>query len=373
MLVSLFNPQTIITPAAFETGTTLDGAPNGTGPFRLDSYDEGGSANFVRNPDWWGGQTPLDAIELQTFDSIDTAVTAMREGSIDALQQFQVIGGEALLEADDFTTIVQAGSAHRRIWMNTQNGNEFTDKLVRQAVAWCLDREEMVDLLFAGGARIANDHQVLESLPFYDPDAVEQRSKNVDRARELLAEAGVDEINAVLNTGDIQDIPDLAAIVQRNCAEAGINLEINTQPNSTFYGDSWCPESAEGEPPCFNSDPIGIVDWGHRPVPDVYFTSNLTTGGVWNASRVREPGVRLPGRGVRGLEDRRGTDGSDLGDPEDPLGGRARRHPLFLRLSVRPLDRGRRRGGHRPRSHHLGRCDARRVARPSPDPGPTRV
>ncbi len=213
----------------------------------------------------------------------------MREGSIDALQQFQVIGGEALLDADDFTTIVQQGSAHRRIWMNTQNGNEFTDKLVRQALAWSLDREEMVDLLFAGGARIANDHQVIDSLPFYDPDAVEQRSKNVERARELLAEAGVDEVNAVLNTGDIQDIPDLAAIVQRNAAEVGINLEINTQPNSTFYGDSWCPESAEGEPPCFNSDPIGIVDWGHRPVPDVYFTSNLFTDGVWNASVYANP------------------------------------------------------------------------------------
>ncbi len=41
VLVSLFNPQSIITPVAFETGTTLDGSPNGTGPFRLESYDRG--------------------------------------------------------------------------------------------------------------------------------------------------------------------------------------------------------------------------------------------------------------------------------------------------------------------------------------------
>jgi peptide/nickel transport system substrate-binding protein len=61
-------------------------------------------------------------------------------------------------------------------------------------------------------------------------------------------------------------------------------LAVNQHPQATFYGDSWCPESADGEPPCFNSSEFGIVDYGHRPTPDVYLTSALETNGVWNSS-----------------------------------------------------------------------------------------
>jgi peptide/nickel transport system substrate-binding protein len=148
-----------------------------------------------------------------------------------------------------------------------------------------LDREEMVALLFNGRARIGNDHPIVKNLPFYDADAVPQRTRDIEQARSLLADAGFpDGLSSVINHGDPQEIPDLAAIIQRNAAEAGFDLQVNQHPNSTFYGDSWCPESTGDEPPCINADEFGIVDWGHRPVPDVYLTSALQTNGVWNAS-----------------------------------------------------------------------------------------
>ena len=57
-LVSVFNAQTVITPANYVTGTTLDQMPNGTGAWKLDSYDVATGAKFVRNDAWWGGPTP---------------------------------------------------------------------------------------------------------------------------------------------------------------------------------------------------------------------------------------------------------------------------------------------------------------------------
>ena len=97
-LVSVFNAQTLITPASYETGTTLDGTPNGTGPWKLTSYDPATGASFERNPDWWGGQTPLDGQEMQFFGDVGTMVTAMQGGAVDALVQFSVLGGDALAE-----------------------------------------------------------------------------------------------------------------------------------------------------------------------------------------------------------------------------------------------------------------------------------
>ena len=55
-LVSVYNAQSVITPASYETGTTLDGTPNGTGPFKLDRFDAATGATFVRNDTWWGGR-----------------------------------------------------------------------------------------------------------------------------------------------------------------------------------------------------------------------------------------------------------------------------------------------------------------------------
>jgi peptide/nickel transport system substrate-binding protein len=295
VLVSMFNAQSCITPADFTNGTTLDERPTGTGAWILDSFDASTfSANFVRNPDWWGGQTPLDSTELRGFADIGTAVTAMQSGDIDVIQQFSVIGGEGLLNDDSFVLLTPPSSAHRQVWFNLARP-EFESKPLRQALAWALDREQMVDTLFSGRAELGNDHPILSSLPFYDPDAVEQRNRNVERARELMAEAGVDSVDVTLNTGDLQDIPDLAAIIQQNAAEIGINVTVNTQSNSTFYEAGWCPElygveSSDPELlPCENAFAFGIVDYGHRPTPDIFLGSALATGGVWNSSNYSNP------------------------------------------------------------------------------------
>jgi len=291
VLVSTFNAQSLITQESFATGTTLDGTPSGTGAWILDSYTEGQSVKFSRNPNWWGGTTPLDTIELQQFEATDTMVTALLDGSIDAIQQFSVIGGEALLDNPDFVVRETEAATHRQVWFNTQNGQFAGNAALRRAMALTFDRDEMVELLFSGKARVGNDHPIIKNMPFYDPDAVPQRSRDIPAAMAELEAAGMpDGLASVINHGDIQEVPDLAAIIQRNAAEAGFDLSVNQHPNSTFYGDSWCPESAEGEAPCFNASEFGIVDWGHRPTPDVYLTSALQTNGVWNASVYADEG-----------------------------------------------------------------------------------
>ena len=286
VLVSTFNAQSVITPADYTDGTTLDEKPDGTGAWKFVSFDPTTFVvRFERNADWWGGSTPLDTIELRGFQDLGTAVTAMTSRDIDAIQQFTVIGGEGLLADDSFTVLTPPAATHRQVWFNTQQG-QYTDKLIRRAMAYCLDREEMVTTLFNGRAEIANDHPVLSSLPFFDPDAVEQRSRDIDMAKSLLSDAGVTEISGTIETGDIQEIPRLAEIIQRNAAEAGFNLQVSTQSNSTFYGAAWCPGANDSDPtlPCDGAAEFGIVDYGHRPTPDVYFSSALATGGVWNSS-----------------------------------------------------------------------------------------
>lgn len=283
-LVSMFNPQSAITPAAFEAGTTLDGSPTGTGPWKLDKYDPNTGATFVRNDAWWGGTTPLDSIEMQFFTDLASMVTAQAGGAVDAIQQFSVVGGDVLLNDANFNVVEVQAATHRQIWMGLDEG-QFTDVKVRQALAMSLDRQEMIDTLFSGKATIANDHVIFDLYSFFDPDAVEQRERDVEGAKALLAEAGfADGLSATLNAVDLQEIPQLAELVQSQAKEAGFDLTLNVESADTFYGTQWCVTY-----PCAGSAELGIVDYGHRPTPDVYLLKAFKSGGDWNSSQYASP------------------------------------------------------------------------------------
>ncbi len=281
-LVSCFNAQTAITPVDFEIGTTLDGTPNGTGPWKLERFDAATGCTFVRNPDWWGGQTPLDSTEFQFFDDLGTMLTAMQGGSVDALVQFSVIGGDALLNSPDFKVLEIESATHRQIWMRCDIG-QFADKRVRQALAYTFDREQMIETLFRGRASIGNDHPIAPLFPYFD-DSVPQRTKDIDMAKQLLADAGVDGLRASLQIVNLQEIPELAQLIASGAAEAGINLEIAQESTETFYGSQWCP-AEPADPPCSGAAELGIVDYGDRPTPDIYLNAAHKTNGVWNSSQ----------------------------------------------------------------------------------------
>jgi peptide/nickel transport system substrate-binding protein len=280
-LVSVYNPQSAITPADYELGTTLDGRPDGTGPWILSAYDPTTGASYVRNDTWWGGKTPLDGADWQFFADASSMVTAMQGKSVDAIVQFSVVGGDALFNDDDFEVISMRAATHREIWMNCTDG-QFTDKRVRQALALCIDRDALVETLFAGQAETGNDHPIAPLYPFFS-DAVTQRTRDTDAAKALLADAGFpDGIKATLNAVDLQEIPQLAELIQIQAAEGGFDLEINVESGSTFYDTKWCQSY-----PCAGSAELGIVDYGHRATPDIYLLKAFKSGGDWNSSQYK--------------------------------------------------------------------------------------
>jgi peptide/nickel transport system substrate-binding protein len=286
-LVSIYNVQSVITPVDYAPGTTLDGRPDGTGPWKLDKYDPLAGATFVRNEEWWGGKTPLDSVEWVFFNDTASMTTAMQSKSVDAIVQFPVVGGDALLNDPDFHTIELHTSTHRQIWFNcTDAPSQFTDKRVRQAFAMCLDRQQMIETLFAGRADIGNDHCIAPVFPFFS-DTVPQRARDTAAAKQLLADAGFpDGIKATLQAVDLQEIPQLAELVQIQVKDGGFDLEINIEPVSTFYDNHWCMTY-----PCAGSAELGIVDYGHRATPDVFLLKAFKSGGDWNSSQYKNPAL----------------------------------------------------------------------------------
>lgn len=275
-LVSLYNAQAVITPKDYAIGTLLNESPNGTGAWILDKYDSSTGATFRRNENWWGGKTILDSTEWVFSDDQGTQVTGIQSNSVDAIVQFSVVGGDAILDGD-FTVLSSQTANHREIWMRCDEG-QFTDVRVRQALALTLDRDLMIEQLFKGKAQIGNDHPIAPVYEYFD-DSVPQRGRDIEKAKQLLADAGAEGLKVVLNAPDLQEIKQLAELVQSNAKEAGIEITLNIEGTDTFY-TKWCATY-----PCAGGAEFGIVDYGHRGTPDTYLNAAFKTGGQWNSSQ----------------------------------------------------------------------------------------
>lgn len=103
------------------------------------------------------------------------------------------------------------------------NGNPLSDVRVRQAIAYAIDRNLIVDSVF-GGYAVAADG-LLPNGPFKSPN-LDKYPYNPDKARELLAEAGWDSSRSLemVYYYDDQITADLMAVLQAQLADVGINM-----------------------------------------------------------------------------------------------------------------------------------------------------
>src|SRR5260370_34315819 len=80
---------------------------------------------------------------------------ALQAGSIDTMDQFSVATSPQLLNGR-FNIVSLKGAAHRELSKRTGIA-PFNNKLVRQAIAYSLDRQASVQALFKGHAVVGND------------------------------------------------------------------------------------------------------------------------------------------------------------------------------------------------------------------------
>lgn len=285
--VGAYNPQSVITPKDYVLGTTLDKRMTGTGAFKMTKYDPAIGATFEANTEWWGGKPYLDKLEFLFSEDIATQIAGLQGGAADAIVQFSVLGGDALLSDSNIVVETIHGSAHRQIWMNTREGN-YTDVKVRQAIALGIDRQALIDTVLKGKGDIGNDHPISPIYPFFDA-TLPQRKRDVEKAKQLLKDAGKEGLEATMYFPNLQEIPQLAQLLQSQLKDIGMKVALQQEKN--VDGDEWCKVyDSKVEPAgCDGGMDFGIVDYGPRGVPDVYLVKAYATG-EWNSAHyISEP------------------------------------------------------------------------------------
>lgn len=278
--VSLDNYNAVILPKDYKGD--YEKTFEGTGPFRLESYKPKIGASFVRNPDYWGEKALPDRIEFKFYGDIQPRILALQAGEVDILDAIPMDASKAVGANPDITMLKVASTAHRQLHMRCDTA-PFTDKRVRQAMALCIDRTKLVEGLCRGMAAPGNDSPFAPGFPVTDK-SVPQRAQDIAKAKQLLAEAGLaDGFDITLTTLRYADIPAYAQLFQNFAKEIGIRVSLNIEDQDKYYG-----KAVFGQSDWLDSS-LGITDYAHRSVPDVFLKSPLVSTGPWNAAHFKNP------------------------------------------------------------------------------------
>jgi peptide/nickel transport system substrate-binding protein len=278
--VSSDNYNCIMLPATY--AGDFEHSWDGTGPFKMEKYIPKVSCSFVRNPDYWGRKALPDRTIFTFYADLQPQILALQGGQVDVLAQISVAGGQALLNDPNFTIIHENGTGHEQVHMRCDTG-PFVDKRVRQALALTLNRAKLVKGLFRGLAVRGNDSPFAPAFPMTDT-SIPQREQDIRKAKELLAAAGVPNgFKVTLTTERYIEIPDYAVLIQSFAKEAGIDIALNIENQDAYYG-----KATFGQSDWLDST-LGITDYGHRGVPNVFLRAPLLSDGAWNSAHFKNP------------------------------------------------------------------------------------
>ena len=254
----------------------------GGGAFRVAAWRPGQETILERFRDWKGGpQTAVQRIIIREVPSAATRRALIERGDADVL---------ADLPPKDFSELIQARRATvystpmRNAWrflgMNTQRA-PFNDKRVRQAVAWAVPYEEIfAAALFGRGRKLWGATGPAETLAWPTPSPY---TTNVDRAKALLAEAGLPNGFETTFHMDISQATlhePIALLLQEGLARVGIRSTIERVPAGQLRG-----QLAQKQLPFFVED---FGAWFDDP-DYFFFIAYHGTNGPWNSANYVNP------------------------------------------------------------------------------------
>nr|WP_083947507.1 ABC transporter substrate-binding protein [Phaeovulum vinaykumarii] len=175
-----------------ETADQAATKPVGTGPFAFGDWVQGDHVTLTAYPGYWGTPPALRAATFRFIADPTAAFAALMSGDVDAFPNYPAPETLPALAADPRFRVIEGTTEGETILAMNNRQPPLDDPRVRAAIAHALDRAEIIEgAMFGHGTPIGThfaphnpDYIDLTDLSAHDPD----------RARALLAEAGVSDL-----------------------------------------------------------------------------------------------------------------------------------------------------------------------------------
>ena len=173
----------------FGSGWTEAGNYMGNGPFIMTEWAHQDQITLEANPNYWGPSPKLSKITYRMIADPNSELLAYRNGELE-LSQVPPGTERAILSDPDLEgEVIRASQLFSLgLFFNTSEP-PFDNVLVRQAFATALDREAWIEKVKSGVGHAATSW-LPPGIPGHDPDLGQEYSFDLERGRQLLAEAG---------------------------------------------------------------------------------------------------------------------------------------------------------------------------------------
>jgi peptide/nickel transport system substrate-binding protein len=215
----------------------------GSGPFKFVSQAQDDYVLLERNTDYWAGAPKVERVRFAVVPDTTTRVLELRKGSADIeINAVTADMVEAVRRNDgDKLVIKQApGTSYQYLALNLRDP-ALKDVRVRQALAYAIDVQPIIHFLMRDLARPADS--ILPPQHWaYNAD-VTQYTRNLQRAIALLENSGYKpdahgvRLRLTMKTSTEEAVRLLAAILQSQLRQVGIELDIRSFEFATFYSD----------------------------------------------------------------------------------------------------------------------------------------
>ncbi len=176
---------------------TIATASNGSGPFAVDSYTTNASLVLKANPAYWGTKPALQQVTFKYFSDANALANALKAGDIDIIDNLSPeLFGAFQSDTANYETVNSATPGEVILAMNNSRA-PLDNVKVRQAISYAINKQDVNDIAEQGTAKIIGSHSSPIDPWFKDLSSTYQF--NVDKAKDLLKEAGVSDLKLTLD------------------------------------------------------------------------------------------------------------------------------------------------------------------------------
>jgi len=267
ILVAMATINAAIVPASEIEAGSIGTTAIGSGPFTLDSWEPNSREVLSANPEWAGGELAIDGIDISVLPDETAILASLRAGQIDfALLNDPLIA--TLVPNEPNLELNRVGVLAYNVLQLNPSRAPMDNLKVRQAMSCAIDRQDIIDAALAGEGTVTGPL----TMPAFaqDPSDLFCYEQDLDMARQLMEEAGVDGFTAtvIAATGEPPVAASEAQVLQSQLAEIGINLEIEMM-ELNVYVDTWL--SGEFD--------MAVAQNGGRPDPYPMYNRYFTAEG----------------------------------------------------------------------------------------------
>ncbi|MEP2717662.1 ABC transporter substrate-binding protein [Pseudophaeobacter sp.] len=204
----------------------------GSGPYKLQSWKPNESVTLTSNPDFHGGAPAMERVIVRHVQESATQRLMLERGDIDVARNLNPEDIAGAREADGL--VIDDELRGRLMYIAVNQKHEILSKPeVREAIKYLVDYEGMQNSFLNGQYTI---HQ--NFLPRTYLGAVDDNpfSLNIEKAKELLASAGVGPFEIEVGVREAQERIEIAQSLQNTFAQADITLNITVGTAKAILG-----------------------------------------------------------------------------------------------------------------------------------------